>query len=365
MKDRQSVIEKSPYLDKGFIFKLVVATLLVFAALGMYELFIKAFQVVLLVIGAVLWAVLFRAPADWIMGKAKLNRRWATIISIIFVFGVMVGLGFLIFPQLSKELPQLQQKIPQALQDLKSKIREIPLGEKILQELNNPQQIFQKSGKGALSLSFLKNIFTSVFGVLVDIFIVIVVGFFFLANPSLYVNVLVLAFPLSKRKRVKQLFRNQYVSLKSWLAGKLFDMFLLGVFTYIGLWLLGIPFAISLSVIAALFSFVPNLGPLLAQIPAALVAYTQGPQYVLYVLILYNSLQLIESNILLPIIQHHQVLIPPAFILLTQVLLGIVVGLAGVILAVPIMVVLMVFLKMIYLRDFLGDPDVKLQVESS
>lgn len=363
MKNNQSVITKSPYLDRGFFIKLVVAILLVFAALGMYELLLKTFQVFLLAFAAVLWATLFRAPADWISRKTSLNHKWATLISVILVLGIMVGLGMLIVPQLSKQLPQLQEKIPQAVQDIKSQLKQTPLGERILKELENPQQIFQ-SNKQAFT-SFLQNFFTSAFGVLADLFIVIVVGFFFLAKPGLYRNVIVKAFPLSRRKRAGEVLRYQYITLKSWLAGKLFDMFVVALLTTLGLWMLGIPLAITLGVIAGLLSFVPNLGPILAQIPALLIAYTQGPQYLLYVFILYNSIQLIESNLLLPLIQQHMVAIPPAFILLSQVLLGIVAGIFGVILAVPLLVFLMVFLKMVYLQDILGDPEVKLQAESS
>lgn len=363
MKDSQSAISKSPYLDKGFFIKLVVAILLVFAALGMYELLLKTFQVFLLAFAAVLWAVLFRGPADFISRKTSLSHKWATLISVVFVLGVMVGLGFFIVPQISKQLPQFQEKIPQAVQDLKSQVQQMPFGGRIVKELENPEQIF-KSNKQAVS-SFVQSFFTSAFGLVTDLLIIIVVGFFFLAQSDLYKNILVKAFPKSRRKRVGEVLTYQYRTLKSWLGGKLFDMFVVALLTTLGLWLLGIPMAITLGVIAGILSFVPNLGPLLAQVPALLIAYTQGTEYVLYVFFLYNSIQLIESNLLLPLIQQHMVAIPPALILLSQVLLGIVAGIFGVILAVPLLVVLMVFVKMVYLQDILGDTEVTLQAENN
>lgn len=363
MKNNQSAISKSPYLDKGFFIKLVVAILLVFAALGMYELLLKTFQVFLLGFAAILWATLFRGPADWMSQKTSLSRKWATLISVVVVLGVIIGLGMLIVPQISKQIPQLQEKIPQAVQDIKKQLQQMPLGERIVKELENPQQVF-KSNKQAFT-SFFQSFFTSAVGLFTDLLIVVVVGFFFLAQPGLYKKMIMKVFPLSRRKRAGEVLSYQYITLKSWLGGKLFDMFVVALLTTLGLWILGIPLAMTLGIIAGLLSFVPNLGPLLAQIPALLIAYTQGPQYVLYVFILYNSIQLIESNILLPLIQQQMVAIPPALILLSQVLLGIVAGIFGVILAVPLLVIIMVFIKMVYLQDILGDSEVKLQAESS
>lgn len=361
MNQPETAIDRSPYLDREFVTKLVIAILLVFAALGMYELFLKAFQVFLLGLAAVLWAVLFRAPADWFVKKTSIDRKWATLISVILVLGVMIGLAYLIFPQLSKQIPQFKEKIPQAIDQLTGAIKSLPFGETIIEELKNPQKLLSQ-GKGTV-VSFLSGFFTSVFGLIADLFIIIVVGFFFLATPKLYKTIIVKAFPLGKRKRAREVVTAQYITLKSWLAGKLFDMFVVAVLTTIGLLLLGIPLALTLGIIAGLLAFIPNLGPLIAQIPALLIAYLQGPEYVLYVFILYNGIQLIESNLLLPLIQKHQVSIAPAVILLFQVLLGIVTGLLGLIIAVPILVVLMVFIKMVYLQDVLGDPTVKIEAE--
>ncbi len=361
MKDSQSTIEKSPYLDKGFMVKLVVAIFLVFAALGMYELFLKTFQVFLLALAATLWAVLFRGVADWICEKTNMGRKWATFISVVFILAVIAGLGWLIFPSLSKQIQEFQQQIPQAIEEVKQQIKHLPMGERIVEELQHPEQLLTK-GKGSVQ-SLAGSLFTSVFGLLGDVFIIIVVGFFLLASPHLYKSLIVCLFPKSRRKRAGQVLTYQYLTLKSWLAGKLFDMFVVAVLTTLGLWFLGVPLALTLGIMAGLLSFIPNLGPIIAQIPALLLAYLQGPQTVLYVFFLYNGIQLIESNLLLPLIQNHQVAIPPAFILLGQVLFGIAAGLFGIILTVPLLVLSMVLIKTVYLQDVLGDSSVKLQAK--
>lgn len=361
MSENESTVSKSSYLDKPFLVKLVVAILLVFIALGLYEVLIKAFHVFLIAFAGVLWAILFRGPADIITSKTGIDRKWATLLSVILVLGVMVGLYLLIVPQISKQIPQLQEKIPEALQDLKGQVKQLPLGEKIISELEHPRQLLK--GNQQAFTSFLSNFFTSLVGVLTDLFLVIVIGFFFLATPGLYKTMIVKSFPISRRKRAGEVIAYQYKTLRSWLGGKLFDMFIVALMTTIGLWLLGIPLAITLGVIAGLLAFIPTLGPFLAQIPAILVAYTQGPQYLLYVLILYNGIQIVESNLLLPLIQKRMVEIPPAIILLSMTLFGILLGIFGILLAVPLMVALMVFIKMVYLQDVLGDPDVDLQAE--
>lgn len=361
MDDQQTVIEKSPYLDTGFIVKIVITIALVFAFLGLFELLVQAFQVVLLGISAVLWAILFRGPADWISKKSGIKHHWATLLSVLLVLGVITGLGFLVFPSFIDQFSQFEKVIPKAISNLREELVQTSLGQRLVEKFESPKEIIMKNG-GTLQ-NLITSFFSSLFGFLADIFIIVVVGFFLLADPHLYKRVIVKLFPVKKRERVGQLLTYQYKTLKDWLAGKLFDMFVVAVLTTAGLWLLGIPLPIALGVIAGLISFIPNLGPIIALIPALLVAYLQGPQSILYVFILYNSIQLIESNLLLPLIQQHQVSVPPAFILLGQVLLGVVAGVLGIILTVPILVLLMVFLKMVYLQDILGDKNVTLQAE--
>jgi predicted PurR-regulated permease PerM len=101
-------------------------------------------------------------------------------------------------------------------------------------------------------------------------------------------------------------------------------------------------------------AFIPNFGPIIALIPALLVAMTQSPTTALYVLILYMAVQVIESNLITPFIQREMVALPLAVIIVAQVVLGILVGGLGLILATPIVAIAMVLVRMLYIQDVLA-----------
>ena len=139
--------------------------------------------------------------------------------------------------------------------------------------------------------------------------------------------------------------------LRRWLVGQLIDMIFVGLFTYIGLSLLGVPLAGLIGLLAALFNFVPNFGALLSLIPAVLVA---PPTLVLWVIGLYIVIQTFEGQVLQPLIQGRAVSIAPALLLITQVLMGLLAGPMGVILATPLMAVTAILVRRLYVEQTLG-----------
>lgn len=140
-----------------------------------------------------------------------------------------------------------------------------------------------------------------------------------------------------------------------WLIGRLLSMLIVGITVTISLWLLGIPLALTLGLLAALLDFIPNLGPTLATVPAVLLALMQSPTQAVYVLLIYIVIQQAESYLLTPIVQHRTVSLPPALTIIAQVILGVLFGVMGLILASPLAAVVLVLIKMLYVEDVLGD----------
>jgi predicted PurR-regulated permease PerM len=105
--------------------------------------------------------------------------------------------------------------------------------------------------------------------------------------------------------------------------------------------------------------FVPYIGPFVAAVPAVLVGFAEGPQLALYIALLFLGVQMTESYVLAPLIQHRAVHLAPAAILFAQVLMGAIVGVLGVAVATPLAAAVMVAVGMLYVEDALGDPSAR------
>ena len=145
-------------------------------------------------------------------------------------------------------------------------------------------------------------------------------------------------------------------TLRWWLWGKLLGMLVIGVLTTLGLWRLGVPLALTLGLLAALLTFIPNIGPILAVIPAALL---DSPAKALYVLGLYLPIQTVESYLITPLVQRLTISMPSALTITAQLVLGVLLGAMGVVLATPLTAAAVVLMKMLYVEDALGGADEK------
>jgi predicted PurR-regulated permease PerM len=161
--------------------------------------------------------------------------------------------------------------------------------------------------------------------------------------------------PIAKRTRTRAVLDAIGHALRWWLIGRVFSMAVVAAGTALGLYLLGVPLAITLGLIAGLLDFVPTIGPILATVPAALVALLQSPLQVLYVVLLYVAVQLVEGYLLTPLVQRYTIALPPVLTIVGVVLLGVLLGGLGLILAAPLTIVLFILVKMLYIEDVLGD----------
>jgi predicted PurR-regulated permease PerM len=124
--------------------------------------------------------------------------------------------------------------------------------------------------------------------------------------------------------------------LRKWLLARALSMIAIGILTYIGLLILGVPTPLFLAMIAGLFSFVPNVGPILSVVPAIIMAAGSGLPLIGVVIVLYVGIQFIEGYFITPGIQQELMQIPPAVLFAVQLIAGTVFGVLGLLLAAPL-----------------------------
>ena len=336
----------------GIVVGLVAAAVLVLLFVG------AALQVLLLLLAGVLIAAFFRGLGRWLSRHTLLSEGWGVLVALVLVVAFTAGIGWYMAPRISAQVAQLGQELPRSLAALREQLAGNNLGQKILKEIPTQDQAEDRLLNGSNTLLRRSlGIFSTTFGVLANLYIVLFVGAFIMAQPKPYQQGLVLLVPKAHRARATGVLDELGHTLFRWVLGKLFAMLVVTILTALGLWALGMPLALTLALLAGLFTFIPNFGPLIGLVPALLLAFTRGSHMALLVVGLYALVQLLESNLITPLAQRRLVLLPPALIIFAQVVMGVFTGTLGLLLATPIVAMVLVLTKMLYIHDVLGDPE--------
>jgi predicted PurR-regulated permease PerM len=305
--------------------------------------------VLLLLFAGILLAVLLRALAEGVHRATGLPMGGALAVVVVLL---VVGFGALFYfsgTAIAEQVTQLTQALPQSVQKVRQYLDRTPIGRHIVAYVRstNAQDMALLAQAGTLV--------TGAFGVAVYTLIVIALGIYLAVDPALYINGTVGLLPRSVRHRAREVLHQVGFTLRWWIIAQIVDMTVVGVLTWIGLWMMGVPLALILGVLAALFNFVPNFGPLVSYVPAVLLALTVDPAKVVYVTIFYVVLQNVEGYVLMPLLQRKAVDLPPALTILMQVLLTILAGGMGLMLSAPLTAAFVVAVKMLYVHDVRGE----------
>lgn len=304
----------------------------------------------ILVFGAILLAVILRITARPFKKRLGLPDPVALLLAVLLLAGIIALAFFLFGQEVARQADTLRQTIPSAWQTLFQRLESFGLGEPVRQWL----QSVGSGGEGVMSS--MTRFLVSFTGAMADTLLVIFGGIYLAADPHLYRRGLAKLVPEAARPKVTEVLDDCYGALRLWLFGRLTSMVLVGLLTGFGLWAIGMPASLTLGLAAGILDFVPFIGPIVAAVPAVLLAFATSPTMALWVILLYVLIQQIEGNIITPLVQKRAVELPPALLLFSLVALGLLFGALGVILAEPLTVVLYVMVKRLYVIDALDTP---------
>ncbi|MEH2690999.1 AI-2E family transporter [Bradyrhizobium diazoefficiens] len=172
-----------------------------------------------------------------------------------------------------------------------------------------------------------------------NIFIVLFLGLAFAAQPSVYHDGLLFLVPARHRTRATLIVDRISETLERWLIAQIIVMLAVGVVTWIGLAIIGIPGSFILGIQAGLLAFIPTVGAIIAGVVVVLASLASGWIPALSALILFLGVHAMESYVLTPLLQRQALDIPPATLFAFQILLGVVFGIWGLALALPLVAI--------------------------
>lgn len=309
-------------------------------------------EVLLLIFAGLLLAVFLRGLANLLSRYTPLSSGWALMTVVLGLLLLVGGSSWLLAPGIAEQVRELQQSLPASVAEVQEFIGQYGWAQTVVDQAPAPSDLIPGPGD---MFSQMTGIFSSTLSVLVDVFIVLIVGLYLAADPQLYIRGLLRLVPMARRGRAEEVLDALGKTLWWWLMARLMAMAVVGVTTALGLGLLGVSLALTLGLIAAVLDFIPNVGPVLATVPGVLVALLQSPQQALYVLILYIVVQQLESYVLTPILQQQTIKLPPVLSIAAVVIMSVLFGAIGLLLAAPLAAVVMVLVQKLYVEDVLGD----------
>ncbi|MBA2736517.1 MAG: AI-2E family transporter, partial [Pyrinomonadaceae bacterium] len=288
--------------NQSFARRVLINISLVMLVLLLIVLLIYVFEVILLLFGAILLAIFLHGLANIVRRYSRLSEGYSVLlVSALLVAVLALGI-WLLAPSVSDQIKNLRGELPQSAQKVSQYLSNYGWGRAILEQLPSNAEMIEMVNNSSF-LSRVGNFFSSTVTILTNVALMLLLSIYLASEPKTYIKGFTKLFPQERRKRVREILYEIGETLSWWLIGKGASMLFIGVLTWIGLSIIGVPLALTLGLIAGLLSFIPNFGPILSAVPALLLAFIDSPTSALYVLGLFIFVQIIESNLVTPMIE--------------------------------------------------------------
>lgn len=306
--------------------------------------------VLLVIFAGVLLGVFLRGLGDWVAAHTKLPVSVSLAVVIIAIIVTLAAVGYFLAPSTSRQLDQLATQLPQEIHRIEGTIEQTPWGKTVLQTIQSSSGGTERAVVGGVY-----GVATTTFSTIAAIIVVFFVGLYLAVGPEIYLAGALRLVPPPRRDRARDVLIEVTFALRWWLVGRLVSMAIIAVMSSAGLWLLGVPLALTLGLLSGVLSFVPYIGSVSSAIPPVLIALTKSTTLALYVILLYVVVHVVEGYILVPLMQKRMVHLPPALTLCAQAVLGALFGIIGLALATPLTAAAIVAVRMLYVEDMLHD----------
>jgi len=304
---------------------------------GVIALVFAAGKVLLLVFVAVILASGLQPVIGWIRAHSPIGRGPAILVVYGLFLAIVVGMALVVLPAAIAQFERTLSSLPPFFDRARTwaaEIRPSGLGRGITALIDGAAALIRPTG--APSSGQVVQVGLTVAEALTSILTLLTVVYFWLTEHARLQRYALAFVRQGRRTRVRSVWNQAEARLGMWVRAQLILMGAIGLSIAIAYTLLGVPSAVLLGLVAALAEGIPIVGPLLGAIPAVILAATVSPQLAVEVAGVYIVLQIIEGNVLVPLVMRNTVRISP-FLVILSILVGAAAGgFIGALLAVPI-----------------------------
>lgn len=334
----------------------------VLLAIVVVALLVRTIDVFLILFLAIILAVYLNAASNFLQRHMGVPAPVGLAAGLALSLGALVGVVFLIAPAVTGQVQDLIANLPRYLTDLDQNInrifRSIPVLGRGVSEGGSPGLLATSVNelfgflRGAV-VPYLKGGLE----LIIIMVSVVVMAVYLTRNPSVYVEGVVALVPPARRPLARIILYDLKYTLHSWVVGQIIAMVVLAVLTTLGLWMLNVPYFLAFGIFAGIAAIVPFFGTLFSTlIPALFALGVAGLGKAIAVTALGIGVHLVEANFVAPVVMERKVNLPPVITIAGVLLIGKLFGLAGLIVAVPILAFVMVLIRHILIGEVYGDP---------
>lgn len=333
------------HISTGTVVRVILLGLLFWALFTLHNL-------VLVLLTSVVIASSIEPATKW-FARFKIPRLPAVLVVYATLVLVVIGVLYLFVPLLTSELGKLSGAVPGYAETARSAIpvpfsientvgqltgdftEKLPVKEGI-QTIQQTLARFSEDVLGSLS---------KVFGGVLSFLLIFIISFYLSVQERGIEEFLRIVAPVRHEKYIIDLWKRSQDKIGKWMQGQLMLGFLIGVLVYLGLTILGVPYAFSLAVLSVIAELIPVFGPIIAAIPAVLLGFLESSTLGVLVLGFYIIVQQFENNLIYPLIVQKVVGVPPLVVIIALIVGGQLAGFLGILLSVPLAAVLLEYLS--------------------
>jgi predicted PurR-regulated permease PerM len=336
---------------------------LIYAGLFSFFLFIfiyisfayweKLFSVLRIMLYASVISYVLVPAAEWLErympGTAAILLLFAALLVIIAVICILIVPPFINqVASLSAYIPELVSELKAFSRDIQSWLEKAGINFVVQQSFEKGMDILQKRLL-KITPGIVERIMDGAAGI-PGFFLIPVLSFYFLRDRKYFKKNIIRLIPFHHRKSIIRTFSEIHRILNRFIRSQLITALVIGIFTTIGFLAIKLPYALVLGIILGVFEIIPYFGPWLGAIPAVIIAIINAPTKIIWTIIVVIIVQQLEGSFITPKIMGDHVGLHPVYIIISLWLGGIFFGILGMLFAVPVVLVIRVIVKNIYIN---------------